>query len=125
MDYTEYEERTAEYMRLAISMMKKHGIAQTPANYAVWYEYVSGNNANLMDALDEQLAEHGQLTEQQSRELDAGQREAVALEMADVLLYLIQLASSLGIDLAATTLADLNGRPQYLADGHNPLPELI
>ena len=69
MDYTEYEERTAEYMRLAISMMKKHGIAQTPANYAVWYEYVSGNNANLMDALDEQLAEHGQLTEQQSRDL--------------------------------------------------------
>lgn len=69
MDYTEYEERTAEYMRLAISMMKKHGIAQTPANYAVWYEYVSGNNANLMEALDGELATHGQLTEQQSRDL--------------------------------------------------------
>ncbi|MCX4189321.1 GGDEF domain-containing protein [Methylophaga sp. OBS3] len=69
MDYTEYEERTAEYMRLAISMMKKHGIATTPANYAVWYEYVSGNNANLMDALDAELAETGRLTEQQSRDL--------------------------------------------------------
>ncbi|MDT8310334.1 MAG: GGDEF domain-containing protein [Methylophaga sp.] len=69
MDYTEYEERTSEYMRLAISMMKKHGIATTPANYAVWYEYVSGNNANLMEALDQQLAEHGLLTEQQSRTL--------------------------------------------------------
>lgn len=69
MDYTEYEERTSEYMRLAISMMKKHGIATTPANYAVWYEYVSGNNANLMEALDQQLTEHGLLTEQQSRAL--------------------------------------------------------
>lgn len=64
MDYTQYEERTAEYMRLVISMMKKHAIAQTPANYAVWYEYVSGNNANLMEALDDELAENGYLTEQ-------------------------------------------------------------
>jgi dCTP diphosphatase len=47
-----------------------------------------------------ELLEHFQwLTEQQSRELSDEQREAVALEMADVLLYLVQLATSLKVDL--------------------------
>ncbi len=47
-----------------------------------------------------ELLEHFQwLTEAQSRELNADQREAVALEMADVLLYLVQLATSLNVDL--------------------------
>ena len=39
------------------------------------------------------------LSEAQSRSLDADQREAVAQEMADVLLYLVQLANVTGIDL--------------------------
>jgi NTP pyrophosphatase (non-canonical NTP hydrolase) len=41
------------------------------------------------------------LTEEQSRQLPAEQRQAVAEECADVLLYLVQLASALGIDLVA------------------------
>ena len=41
------------------------------------------------------------LTEAQSRELPPGQRQAVAEECADVLLYLVQLASTLGLDLVA------------------------
>ncbi len=48
-----------------------------------------------------ELLEHFQwLSEQQSRELSADKREAVGAEMADVLLYLVQLASALGVDLA-------------------------
>ena len=71
-----------------------------------------------------ELLEHFQwLTEQQSRELDAAQREAVALEMADVLLYLVQLASSLGIDLVATARRkiELNAQryPVALARGNS------
>jgi dCTP diphosphatase len=49
-----------------------------------------------------ELLEHFQwLTEEQSRALEPEAREAVALEMADVLLYLVRLADKLGIDLAA------------------------
>lgn len=86
MDYSEYEERTAECMRLAISMMKKHGIASTPANYAVWYEYVSGKNATLMDALDQEIEQNGRLTEKQSQVLyerffDREKDHAAMLEM--------------------------------------------
>ena len=34
------------------------------------------------------------------------------------------LYKNLGFDLDATTVDDLGGRPQYLVDGHKPLPEL-
>ena len=47
-----------------------------------------------------ELLEHFQwLTEDESRHLSSDKQEAVALEAADVLLYLIQLADQLGIDL--------------------------
>lgn len=39
------------------------------------------------------------MSEAQSRQLSDQQREAVALEMADVLLYLVQLAQATGVDL--------------------------
>ena len=49
-----------------------------------------------------ELLEHFQwMTEAQSRVTDAAQREAIGLEAADVLLYLIQLTDQLGIDLLA------------------------
>ena len=47
-----------------------------------------------------ELLEHFQwLTEDQSRQLSPEHQQAVAHEMADVLLYLVQLASSLNVDL--------------------------
>ena len=49
-----------------------------------------------------ELIEHFQwLSVEQSAALDATTREAVALEMADVLLYLVRLADVLEVDLAA------------------------
>jgi NTP pyrophosphatase (non-canonical NTP hydrolase) len=49
-----------------------------------------------------EVIEHFQwLTAEQSAALDPAQREAVALELADVLLYLVRLADVLGVDLAA------------------------
>lgn len=52
------------------------------------------------------------LSEQQSRELPPDARDAVALEMADVLLYLVQLGTVLGVDVvaAAHRKIDLNER---------------
>lgn len=47
-----------------------------------------------------ELMEHFQwLTEQQSLTLTLAQREEVALEMADVFLYLLRLADCLDVDL--------------------------
>jgi len=69
MEYSEYKEQASEYMRLAIPIMKKYGIAMTPANYAVWYEYVSGSNVALNDAVDLHIDEHGSLSDSQSADL--------------------------------------------------------
>lgn len=69
MEYDEYQEQAAEYMRLAIPLMKKFGIAMTPANYAVWYEYAAGSNAALNEAVDEHIKANGKLTDEQSRDL--------------------------------------------------------
>jgi len=70
MDYNEHHEKAAEYMRLAVPMMKKNGVAMTPANYAVWYEYVSGGNAALISAIDNQIDGYGpSFTDKQSHEL--------------------------------------------------------
>jgi NTP pyrophosphatase (non-canonical NTP hydrolase) len=65
-----------------------------------------------------ELIEHFQwLTESQSHHLSDERREAVALEMADVLLYLVRLADQLHIDLldAAARKIELNART-YLAE---------
>ena len=60
---------------------------------------------NLVMALSGEageLIEHFQwLTAEESASLPAPVREEVALEMADVLLYLVRLGDVLGIDLAA------------------------
>ena len=60
-----------------------------------------------------ELLEHFQwLTEDQSRQLAHEQKQAVAHEMADVLLYLVQLANVLDVDLieAAQRKMELNAR---------------
>jgi NTP pyrophosphatase (non-canonical NTP hydrolase) len=52
-----------------------------------------------------ELLEHFQwLSEQQSADLPEETRDAVALEMADVLLYLVRLADKLQVNLGAAAL---------------------
>jgi NTP pyrophosphatase (non-canonical NTP hydrolase) len=65
-----------------------------------WEQFHSPKNLSSALVVEAgELLEHFQwLTETQSRELPAEKREAVAAELADVLLYLLQLASALGID---------------------------
>lgn len=66
-----------------------------------WKQFHSPKNlASALVVEAGELLEHFQwLTEAQSRHLDADKKQAVAHEMADVLLYLVQLSTALGIDL--------------------------
>jgi NTP pyrophosphatase (non-canonical NTP hydrolase) len=71
-----------------------------------------------------ELLEHFQwLTEDQSRQLAPEKQQAVAHEMADVLLYLVQLSTVLGIDLmdAARAKMALNAQkyPAEQSRGHS------
>lgn len=66
-----------------------------------WQQFHSPKNlASALTVEASELLEHFQwLTEAQSHQLDDDKRQAVAFEMADVLLYLVQLSSALNIDL--------------------------
>ena len=68
-----------------------------------WQQFHSPKNlASALVVEAGELLEHFQwLTEQQSRELPDDQRAAVGAEIADVLLYLVQLCSALGLDPVA------------------------
>jgi NTP pyrophosphatase (non-canonical NTP hydrolase) len=75
-----------------------------------WGQFHSPKNlAMALSVESAELLEHFQwLSEDQSRNLPAERRAEVAQELADVLLYLVQLADRLGIDL-------LNAAQQKLA----------
>jgi NTP pyrophosphatase (non-canonical NTP hydrolase) len=68
-----------------------------------WEQFHSPKNlAMAMIAECAELVEHFQwLTEEQSRNLPPEKKEQVALEMADILIYLIRSAERLDIDLVA------------------------
>jgi dCTP diphosphatase len=76
------------------------------------------NLAMALTVESAELMEHFQwLDAEASDQLTEAQREAVALEAADVLLYLLQLTDRLGIDLAAAARRKLTlNETRYPAD---------
>ncbi len=52
MEYHDSIEKSAEYLRLALSLMTKQAAGLHPISYAVWYEYVAGTNPPLRAKLD-------------------------------------------------------------------------
>jgi len=75
-----------------------------------WQQFHSPKNlASALVVEAGELLEHFQwLTEEQSRSLSPEKRDAVGAEVADVLLYLIQLAAALGLDPIAEAQAKLD-----------------
>lgn len=86
-----------------------------------WQPFHSPKNLAMALSVEAaELLEHFQwLTEDQSRALPEPQRAEVAQEVADVLLYLLQLADQLGIDpvQAARTKMVLNAQRFPLPPG--------
>ena len=89
------------------------------ARHRDWEQFHSPKNLSMALAGEAgELLEHFQwLSEEQSQNLAADKRDAVALEMADILIYLIRLSERLNIDLvgAAERKIELNER-RYPAD---------
>jgi len=66
-----------------------------------WEQFHSPKNLSMaLIAEAAELVEHFQwLNEEQSYQLDSAKRDAVAMEMADILIFLIRCAERLDIDL--------------------------
>lgn len=79
-----------------------------------WHQFHSPKNlASALIVEAGELLEHFQwMTEEQSRGLAPGKHAAVSAEIADVLLYLIQLSTALGIDPVAAAEAKLKVNEQ-------------
>ena len=86
-----------------------------------WGQFHSPKNlASALIVEAGELLEHFQwLTEEQSRNLPADKKQAVAHEMADVLLYLVQMATALDVDLieAANAKVEINGGKYPVGQG--------
>ncbi len=84
-----------------------------------WQQFHSPKNLSMaLIAEAAELVEHFQwLTEQQSCDLAPEKKNAVALELADILIYLIRTADQLDIDLIAAAKAKIDINEQrYPAD---------
>lgn len=84
-----------------------------------WQQFHSPKNLSMaLIAEAAELVEHFQwLTEQQSCDLAPEKKSAVALELADILIYLIRTADQLDIDLIAAAKAKIDINEQrYPAD---------
>jgi dCTP diphosphatase len=106
----------------AMSTRRFEDLKQRLAEFATerdWDQFHSPKNLAMALAAEAgELLEHFQwLSEAKSAELPAEEREAVALELADIQVYLVRLADKLGVDLVAAAhhKIDLNAE-KYPAD---------
>ena len=85
MHYDDSQQQAAEYVRIALPLMARHGVTPHPVNYTVWYEYVSGRNRELKQTLDQYLAEHGavpaEFNEDLYRKFFASREQQIADQM--------------------------------------------
>ncbi len=62
-------ERSAEYLRQALPLMSRQAAALHPISYAIWYEYVAGNNPSLRASINEHTQDGAVLDERTTHEL--------------------------------------------------------
>jgi diguanylate cyclase len=62
--YQHRAQHAYENLRQALPLINKHKNPVNPVNYAVWYEYVSGENQQLNTAIDFHLNDNETLTEE-------------------------------------------------------------
>ena len=71
MKYPENYEFAADTATNAIALMKKLGIPWNPRNFMIWYEYVSGRNAELERAVGDVASGEETFTQHRSDEIYA------------------------------------------------------
>ena len=67
--YDATPEQNAGYLRQSLPLMMKNNVSADPINYAIWYEYVAGNNGKLKDDLDTLVSSKQAITSEKSIDL--------------------------------------------------------
>src|SRR6266568_198968 len=121
------------YANSAIGSMAKHDIAPNPQNFAIWYEYHTGQNADLRRMINVIVSNHREFDEQTLHDLYehffTSAREELALHgvsvrVQDTLQEVLLLVASARSDatLYGAALTDVSGQ---LARDVSPLATLI
>lgn len=110
--------KAVSLLKQTLPEMKKRNIPTTPENYAVWYEYVNGENKDLNDAIHELERTGGSLASEAHRELYlryiATAREAAVNKLSEsvkeIIFEFLSKVDSEGIGLShyAKTLSDFS-----------------
>ncbi|MFW5451871.1 MAG: GGDEF domain-containing protein [Methylophagaceae bacterium] len=67
--YNEPTQKASENLRQALPLINKHKTPVNPVNYAVWYEYVSGENQQLKKEIDLRLSMNESITPELTQSL--------------------------------------------------------
>ncbi len=67
--YSELAQEASERLRQVLPLVNKYKTPINPVNYAVWYEYVSGNNQALCNDLNARLSADAPITPQVTQRL--------------------------------------------------------
>ncbi|MBL1321984.1 MAG: GGDEF domain-containing protein [Methylophaga sp.] len=67
--YVDEAQQASENLRKALPLVNKHKTPVNPVNYAVWYEYVSGNNQELANVIDNRLSKNEPITAEVTQKL--------------------------------------------------------
>jgi diguanylate cyclase len=67
--YTQDKAASAEIFRLILQKMAEHPAALNPSTYAVWYEFLTGVNPPLTEAMNKLLDGKGELTSEITQKL--------------------------------------------------------
>jgi len=104
LKYNDSMEKSAEYLRQALPFMSRQATALHPVSYAVWYEYVAGNNPSLKAAIDG-LTQAGAVLDEKTTaelfrkhiaELDAEMAERVSAGFQKIMADMSHSASQAG-----------------------------
>lgn len=57
MQYEDSVNDSRQYLRLALEQIGKYELPTDPLNYCIWYEYASGKNKDLINAIDTSLGD--------------------------------------------------------------------
>jgi diguanylate cyclase len=67
--YNATPEENAVFLRQSLPLMMKNNISVDPINYALWYEYVAGNNGKLTEDLDTLISSKQDISSEKSIDL--------------------------------------------------------
>lgn len=59
----------ATYIKQILPLMVRHNVAANPINYAIWYDYVAGNNAELTEVVNQLISQQKPIDSEISIEL--------------------------------------------------------